>query len=213
MEKPKKKPLWRKVVDAVATGLVALVAIGLWLFEPWSSVTISGWASYAFGGAIATPFLIGLFFLLRTLLRAPKGRTGTPKKVVTVFYRAVRKGDFDAAYYLFHPDLQRVQRRREFRRLETDLSRLLRKNLGGWATDIGGWGTDRLDQSALVITWHPSVMDPLRDTRDFSAKFFLNMRDNTWEIAAYVAQDEVGRIGGGTFPEERYGSILERSSE
>ena len=197
MENQKKKPLWRKVVNGVATGLLALVAFVIWLFEPFTGgISVPDWFFYAFFGAIAVAVLVGLFIMLRT----PKGRTGTPQNVVKTFYRAVQKGDFNAAYYLFHPDLQRVHDRSEFRRLDTDLSRLLRRTPKGWGIDI-------VDQSALVTAYHPSVMDPHRDRdpvvkRDFSSEFLLIMRNNTWEIEAYMAQDELGRIEGGTLPEE-----------
>lgn len=192
MENQKKKPLWRKVVDAVAFALFVLVGIVIWLVGA-GSVDVPNWFPYALFGAIPVAALVVVLVVRFIMLRksTTKWRTGSPWDVVKAFYRAVQKGDLNAAYDLFHPDLQQAQDRREFRRLDTDISRLLRKTPRNSSTNTGA-------QSALVTTYRGSVIGA-----DISSEFLLSMQNDAWEIAAYMAQDELGSIEGGTFHEER----------
>lgn len=183
MDNPKKKPLWRKAVEAVASGLVIMVVLAIGLFGS-GSVETPGWVSFAFIGVFFFAVVVGLFIVVR--LATTKGRTGSPEDVVKTFYRAVQKGDLDSAHELFHRGLQRAQNRREFRRLDTDLSRLLRKT-------PRGWGTHSNDQSARVITYRGSTLE------EIASEFLLTMQDGAWEITAYRANDELGRIEGGRF--------------
>ena len=190
MENQKKKPLWRKVVDAVAFGLFALVGIVIYLVAPAGGVDVPNWLPYVLFGAIpVVALLVGLFIMLRK--STTKGRTGSPLDVVKAFYRAVQKGDLNAAYDLFHQDLQQAQDRREFRRLDTDISRLLRKTPRNSSTNT-------IAQSALVATYRGSVIGA-----DISSEFLLSIQNDAWVIAAYRAQDELGSIEGGTFHTER----------
>lgn len=198
-----KKPLWRKVVGVVAKGLFGLVVLVIWLLVgEGGSIDVSNWFLYAVGLiVVAVPVGIILFVKLSKPTTIAKGRTGSPWDVVEAFYRAVQKADLNAAYDLFHPDLQRAQERREFRRLDTDISRLLRKTP---RTEV----TVPTAQSVTAGTYRDSVVvttyrDSIVNEEDISSsEFLLSMQNDAWKIAAYRAQDELGQIEGGTFPFE-----------